>query len=237
MRRLERSDGAAAPTRCARRRSRRAGSRSCRRSSASASSSARPTSRGSSRSRPASTATPPRSSPSCGGASTPGGEGARGVNLLTLHRAKGLEFDTVFLPRLEEKELPSRQARTPAEIDEERRLLYVGMTRAKRMLWLSWSGKRSRFLAELGVGAAARAPRSGAEHARVDAGRRARCARGGSSARARTACRRTSSSTTRCCTRSPPHSRASLGELVADRGRRPGEARALRRRRARAAPG
>ena len=82
----------------------------------------------------------------------PGGEGARGVNLLTLHRAKGLEFDAVFIPRLEEKELPSRQARTPDEIDEERRLLYVGMTRAKRTLWLSWSGKRSRFLAELGHG-------------------------------------------------------------------------------------
>jgi len=80
----------------------------------------------------------------------PGGDGARGVNLLTLHRAKGLEFDTVFLPCLQEKELPSRQARTPAEIDEERRLLYVGMTRAKRVLWLSWSGKRSRFLLELG---------------------------------------------------------------------------------------
>ena len=80
----------------------------------------------------------------------PGGDGARGVNLLTLHRAKGLEFDTVFLPRLEEKELPSRQARTPDEIDEERRLLYVGMTRAKRVLWLSWSGRRSRFVAELG---------------------------------------------------------------------------------------
>ena len=78
----------------------------------------------------------------------PGGEGARGVHLLTLHRAKGLEFDTVFLPRLEENELPSRQARTRDEIDEERRLLYVGMTRAKRGLWLTWSGKRSRFLAE-----------------------------------------------------------------------------------------
>jgi DNA helicase II / ATP-dependent DNA helicase PcrA len=80
-----------------------------------------------------------------------GGESGRGVHLLTLHRAKGLEFDTVFLPRLEEKELPSRQARTPAEVDEERRLLYVGMTRAKRALWLSWSGMPSRFLAELGV--------------------------------------------------------------------------------------
>jgi DNA helicase-2/ATP-dependent DNA helicase PcrA len=82
----------------------------------------------------------------------PGGDGARGVHLLTLHRSKGLEFDSVFLPRLEEKELPSRQARSAAEIDEERRLLYVGMTRAKRVLWLSWSGKRSRFLQELGVG-------------------------------------------------------------------------------------
>jgi DNA helicase-2/ATP-dependent DNA helicase PcrA len=80
----------------------------------------------------------------------PGGDGARGVHLLTLHRAKGLEFGAVFLPRLEEKELPSRQARTEAELDEERRLLYVGLTRAKRVLWLSWSGRRSRFLAELG---------------------------------------------------------------------------------------
>jgi DNA helicase-2/ATP-dependent DNA helicase PcrA len=86
-----------------------------------------------------------------------GGDGARGVNLLTLHRAKGLEFDAVFIPRLQEKELPSKQARTPEEIDEERRLLYVGMTRAKRVLWLTWSGKRSRFLAELGVTVAATA--------------------------------------------------------------------------------
>ena len=64
------------------------------------------------------------------------------MHLLTLHRAKGLEFEAVFLPRLEEKELPSRQARTDAEIDEERRLLYVGLTRAKRVLWLTWCGKR-----------------------------------------------------------------------------------------------
>ena len=57
----------------------------------------------------------------------------------------------MFLPRLQEKELPSKQARSDDEIAEERRLLYVGLTRAKRLLWLSWSGKRSRFLAELGV--------------------------------------------------------------------------------------
>ena len=83
----------------------------------------------------------------------PGGDGAHGVNLLTFHRAKGLEFEAVFLPRLQEKELPSKQARTDDDVAEERRLLYVGMTRAKRLLWLSWSGKRSRFLAELGVAA------------------------------------------------------------------------------------
>jgi DNA helicase-2/ATP-dependent DNA helicase PcrA len=81
----------------------------------------------------------------------PGGDSAKGVHLLTLHRAKGLEFDAVFLPRLEEKELPSRQARTPAELAEERRLLYVGMTRAKRILSLTWSGTASRFIADLGI--------------------------------------------------------------------------------------
>jgi DNA helicase-2/ATP-dependent DNA helicase PcrA len=84
----------------------------------------------------------------------PGGDAAKGVHLLTLHRAKGLEFEAVFLPRLEEKELPSRQARTPAELAEERRLLYVGMTRAKRVLWLTWSATPSRFLTELGISVA-----------------------------------------------------------------------------------
>jgi len=92
-----------------------------------------------------------------------GGEDTRGVNLLTLHKAKGLEFDTVFIPRLEEKELPSRQARTPEEVDEERRLLYVGMTRAKRTLWLTWSAKRSRFVAELGHAWTPDAPRTARE--------------------------------------------------------------------------
>jgi DNA helicase-2/ATP-dependent DNA helicase PcrA len=79
----------------------------------------------------------------------------RGVHLLTLHGAKGLEFDAVFLPRLQERELPIRQAKTDDEVAEERRLLYVGMTRAKRHLALTWSGRPSRFLGELGVRAAA----------------------------------------------------------------------------------
>jgi DNA helicase-2/ATP-dependent DNA helicase PcrA len=75
----------------------------------------------------------------------------RGVHLLTLHGAKGLEFEAVFIPRVEERELPIKQAKKPGEIAEERRLLYVGMTRAKRHLALTWSGKPSRFLAELGI--------------------------------------------------------------------------------------
>jgi DNA helicase-2/ATP-dependent DNA helicase PcrA len=80
-----------------------------------------------------------------------GGGARRGVHLLTLHGAKGLEFEAVFIPRVEERELPIRQANKPDEIGEERRLLYVGMTRAKRHLALTWSGKPSRFLAELGL--------------------------------------------------------------------------------------
>jgi DNA helicase-2/ATP-dependent DNA helicase PcrA len=78
-----------------------------------------------------------------------------GVHLLTLHRAKGLEFDAVFLPRVEEKELPCKAAlRVPGQIAEERRLLYVGITRARRHLAMTWAGKPSRFLGELGVEAA-----------------------------------------------------------------------------------
>jgi DNA helicase II / ATP-dependent DNA helicase PcrA len=84
----------------------------------------------------------------------------RGVQLLTYHRAKGLEFAAVFLPRLEDKELPGRQARTPEEVAEERRLLYVGITRAKRFLFLTRSSgaKPSPFLAELGIRAERRRP-------------------------------------------------------------------------------
>jgi DNA helicase-2/ATP-dependent DNA helicase PcrA len=90
-----------------------------------------------------------------------GSNAGRGVHLLTYHRAKGLEFDAVFLPRLEEKELPSKLSKTSAAIAEERRLLYVGLTRAKRHLTVTWSGKPSRFLAELDIETrAAPAPKS-----------------------------------------------------------------------------
>jgi DNA helicase-2/ATP-dependent DNA helicase PcrA len=86
----------------------------------------------------------------------------RGVNLLTYHRAKGLEFDAVFLPRLLDGELPFRSGRTKADPEEERRLLYVGVTRARRYLFLTWptDAKRSAspFLAELGVRTVARPP-------------------------------------------------------------------------------
>ncbi len=62
----------------------------------------------------------------------------RGVNLLTYHRAKGLEFDAVFLPRLLDGELPFRSGRAKADPEEERRLLYVGITRARKYLFLTW---------------------------------------------------------------------------------------------------
>ena len=85
------------------------------------------------------------------------------VSLMTLHSAKGLEFDSVFLAGLEEGLLPhSRSFDTAAEIEEERRLFYVGMTRAKQSLVLSRAVYRrsygeerlraslpSRFLAEI----------------------------------------------------------------------------------------
>ena len=82
----------------------------------------------------------------------------RGVHLSTYHRAKGLEWDAVFLPRLLDGELPFRAARSKADPEEERRLLYVGLTRARSALTLSWPlderKQASPFLAELGIRAA-----------------------------------------------------------------------------------
>jgi DNA helicase-2/ATP-dependent DNA helicase PcrA len=90
-------------------------------------------------------------------------DSGRGVNLLTYHRSKGLEFDAVFLPRLLDGELPYRAKRNRTDASEERRLLYVGITRARTHLFLSWpQDARSRpspFLAELGVTVPGTAPR------------------------------------------------------------------------------
>ena len=61
-----------------------------------------------------------------------------GVHILTMHASKGLEFDNVFLPDLNEGIFPSRQADTPAMIEEERRLFYVAITRARNRLWLMY---------------------------------------------------------------------------------------------------
>jgi DNA helicase-2/ATP-dependent DNA helicase PcrA len=69
-------------------------------------------------------------------------EEGRGIQILTYHRSKGKEFDAVFLPRLEERELPFALAKSPDEQAEERRLFYVGITRARRHLFLSWAATR-----------------------------------------------------------------------------------------------
>src|SRR5438046_3000110 len=68
------------------------------------------------------------------------------VNLLTLHNAKGLEFPFVFLAGLEEGLFPhSRSFDSEAMLEEERRLCYVGMTRAEKRLILTWARYRRRF--------------------------------------------------------------------------------------------
>ena len=62
---------------------------------------------------------------------------AEGVTLATLHAAKGLEWDAVFLCGVQEGSIPITFADTPAEVEEERRLLYVGLTRAREHLSIS----------------------------------------------------------------------------------------------------
>ena len=81
-----------------------------------------------------------------------------GVTVTTLHAAKGLEWDAVWIAGAQEGTLPISYADTPDRVEEERRLLYVGITRARRYLDVSWARSRlgdkrprsgSRFLADL----------------------------------------------------------------------------------------
>ena len=78
------------------------------------------------------------------------------VSLATLHSAKGLEYPIVFIVDVNEGLMPYKKAVLPAELEEERRMFYVGVTRAKDSLHLNYSGKingkeaePSRFLEEL----------------------------------------------------------------------------------------
>ena len=63
------------------------------------------------------------------------------VAVITIHQAKGLEFETVFIPGLVEGELPRRRSVQEGRIDEERRLFYVALTRARKRLFLSTYGR------------------------------------------------------------------------------------------------
>ncbi|WP_406473666.1 ATP-dependent DNA helicase UvrD2 [Streptomyces sp. NBC_01615] len=94
----------------------------------------------------------------------------QGVTLASLHSAKGLEWDVVFLVGVAEGMMPITYAKTDEQIEEERRLLYVGVTRAREHLFVSWALSRSpggranrrpsRFLDGLRPGSVATAGRS-----------------------------------------------------------------------------
>ena len=82
----------------------------------------------------------------------------QGVTLSTMHSAKGLEFEVVFVPSIVEEVIPHKKSETLDQIEEERRLFYVAVTRAKSILYLSEVSKRhdkktkrSCFLKELGL--------------------------------------------------------------------------------------
>lgn len=68
-----------------------------------------------------------------------------GLRLMTVHAAKGLEFHTVFLPQLDDDAFPAKPNHTDTGIEEERRLFYVAMTRAKKRLFLSWPATKVHY--------------------------------------------------------------------------------------------
>ena len=73
-------------------------------------------------------------------------ENSEKISLMTMHAAKGLEFPVIFITGLEEGILPhAKSLLEPSALEEERRLCYVGITRAKEKLYLSWAGRRTLF--------------------------------------------------------------------------------------------
>ena len=87
-----------------------------------------------------------------------GSAGTHGVRIMTMHVSKGLEFDRVYLPALNEGVIPGRRCSLPSDFEEERRLLYVAMTRARSHLELMYTTGTglnprppSRFLSVYGV--------------------------------------------------------------------------------------
>ncbi len=72
-------------------------------------------------------------------------EGAEGVQMMTLHASKGLEFPYVFIMGMEEEILPHRSSIEADTVEEERRLAYVGITRARQNLAMTFAAKRKQY--------------------------------------------------------------------------------------------